>query len=214
MEPVVVEMWSDVVCPFCWIGKRHYEEAVRRLGAPNGFRLVQRAFELNPAAGAPMPVYDYLAKKYGGGPEWGRAMTRRVAAMGANAGLTFDFDRALAVNTFDAHRVVRLATERGLGDAVVERLMRAHFAEGADVSDRATLARLAVEAGLDAASVEETLRSDAYAKEVRADEAKAGEIGVGGVPFFVVDGRYAVYGAQPVEHFASVLAKALDARAT
>ncbi|MBC7171659.1 MAG: DsbA family oxidoreductase [Polyangiaceae bacterium] len=205
---VKVELWSDIVCPFCWIGKRHLEEAIARSGLEGEVEIVPRAFELDPHRRGTSTVFESIAKKYGGGVVAARAMTQRVEAMGAEAGLTFDFEHALVASTFDAHRLVALAGRSALAPETVERFMRAHFQEGADVSDHGTLRRLAREVGLDAAEVTELLASDAFAEEVRSDEETARAHRVSGVPFAVIDGRFGVHGAQPVEVFIEALSRA------
>lgn len=203
-----IEMWSDVVCPFCWIGKRHLEEAVTRLGVEGEVEIVQRAFQLNPSMGSSLPLPEYLARRFGG-RENAQRMIEHVKTMGQPAGLSFDFEGAVAARTFDAHRVIRGATERGVGNAVAERFMRAHFTEGADLADRATLRRLAVEAGLDAGEADRVLASDdAFADEVERDALEAHALGARGVPFFVIDRRFGVAGAQPVEAFVEALRRA------
>lgn len=203
LAPTVrIEAWSDVACPWCWLGKRHLEEAARREGIP--LELELRSFELNPQPRASEPAKPYLARRLGGEARVAAAH-ERLAAMGRAVGLAYDFDRALVANTFDAHRVHHLAKARGRGDAVVERFLRAYHAEGADLADHATLRRLASEAGLWAAEVDEVLASDRFAKEVRTDQAAAIGLGISGVPFFVIEGKWAVSGAQPVEAFAQAL---------
>lgn len=207
---LLIEVWADVVCPFCWIGKRHLEEALRRLGLEDEVEVRHRAFELNPGLARSRPLREYLAERFGGDAG---SMTRHVAAMGAPQGLAFDFGRAVAAPTFDAHRLVLHAQEKGLGQSVMERLMRAHFQEAADLADHATLRALAVEAGLAGDEVDALLPSDRLAAQVRADEAEARQAGVRGVPFFVLDGRYALGGAQPVETFVRALSRVQAERA-
>lgn len=197
-----VEVWSDVACPFCWLGKHHLLEAARRTGAP--VEIVHRSFELQPGATRTRPVREYLAERYGDLRAID-ASHERLARAGDAVGIAFALERALMANTFDAHRLHHLAQARGIGEIVMERLMRAQQGEGADMADHATLRRLAVGAGLDAAEVDQVLASDAYAEDVRADQEQARKYGIRGVPFFVFDGRLAVSGAQPVEVFEQVL---------
>jgi len=215
-----IEVWSDIACPWCWLGKRHLQEAIRRTGV--AAEVAFRSFELQPQAGAPRPVREYLAERYGSAAWIDAALNApagasasslsaiaaahaRLEEAGKAAGIAYDFEPALVVNTFDAHRVAHLAKARGLEEPVMERLMRAAHGEGADVSDRATLRALAVEAGLDAAEVDAVLAGDAHAADVRHDEALAARYGIRGVPFFVFDGRIALSGAQPVDVFERVL---------
>ncbi|HUR70211.1 MAG TPA: DsbA family oxidoreductase [Candidatus Thermoplasmatota archaeon] len=203
-----VDVWSDIACPWCWLGKAHLEEAARRAGVP--IEVEFHAFELQPGAQRVRPLSEYARERFGD-PRALDAAHARLAAAGARVGLAYDFGRALMASTFDAHRLHALAKERGLGGPLVERLMRARQGEGADVSDHVTLRALALEAGLAAAEVDRVLASDAYADRVRADERAAVEIGVSGVPFFVFDDKLALGGAQPVEVFERALAAAAAA---
>jgi predicted DsbA family dithiol-disulfide isomerase len=209
-----IDVWSDIVCPWCYIGKRRLEAALAGFPHRDEVEVVWRAFELDPSAPRErdrnVSYASRLSKKYGTTLPEAQARIERVAALAAAEGLDFRFDRARAGNTFDANRVVHMAGEHGVQDAVKERLMRAYFTEGEPVGDRDTLARLAGEAGLDAEAVRAALAGDAYADGVRSDEREAAELGIGGVPFFVFAGRYAVSGAQPAELFASALAQTWD----
>jgi predicted DsbA family dithiol-disulfide isomerase len=211
---VKVEIWSDVVCPWCYIGKRRFEAALARFAHRDEIEVVWRSFELDPTTESARfsgdgPEYvDRLAAKYGMPREQAQQAVASTTATAADVGLDFHMDRALAANTFDAHRVIHLAAARGVQAQVKDRLMRAHFAEGAAVGDRATLVQLAGEAGLDGAEVERVLESGEYADAVRADESEAAALGIRGVPFFVLDRRYGVSGAQPVEHLHAALEQA------
>lgn len=202
-----IEVWSDVACPWCWLGKHHLEEAIRRAGHSD-VEVAFRSFELQPNARAARPVREYLAERYGADLRGIDAAHERLTRAGEAIGIAYDFKRALMVNTFDAHRIHHLAIVRGRGAEVVERLMRARQGEGADVSDHATLRALAIDAGLAADEVDRVLASDAFADDVRADEDAARKLGIHGVPFFVLDGKYALSGAQPVEAFERALAMA------
>jgi predicted DsbA family dithiol-disulfide isomerase len=198
-----VEIWSDVVCPWCYIGKRRFEAALARFAHRDEVELVWRSFELDP--GAPPSAADQgtyaerLAGKYGCSVDEAQGMVDTMTATAAQEGLDFRFDLARPGNTFDAHRLLHLALEHGRQDALKERLDRATFTDGSPVSDHAALRVLATEVGLPAAEVDEVLRSDRYADAVRADEAQARAYGINGVPFFVVDGRYGISGAQPAD---------------
>ena len=210
---VKIEIWSDVACPWCYIGKRHLETALSGFDGAE-VEVIWRSFELDPSA----PVHndtDYatlLARKYGTDLEGVRAMTDRVSAVAAEAGLHYRFDLMARSNTFDAHRLIHLGHTLGLQDAVKERLLAANFCEGANVGDRDTLVTLAVDAGLDADRVRSMLDSDEFADEVRADEARAREIGISGVPFFLVDDTAGVSGAQPPERLLRMLEQAATSR--
>ncbi|HWH27425.1 MAG TPA: DsbA family oxidoreductase [Mycobacteriales bacterium] len=204
-----VEIWSDVVCPWCYIGKRRFEAALERFAHRDEVELVWRSFELDPHA-PPSPEHagDYaerLARKYGGGLPHAQQMIDTMTATAAAEGLDFRFDLARPGNTFDAHRLLHLALERGVQDAVKERLDRATFTEGLRVSEHESLVAVVAEAGLDAQEARAVLASDRYTDAVRADEAQAAAYGISGVPFFVVDGRYGVSGAQPAELLQQVL---------
>ena len=205
-----VEIWSDVVCPWCYVGKRRFEAALAAFPHRDQVEVVWRSFELD--ADAPTErVGDYaqlLADKYGFPVEQGRQMIATMTQTAAQDGLDFRFDLARVGNTFDAHRLLHLAHERGVQDAVKERLVHATFTEGEPIGDHETLVRLVAEAGLDADEARAVLACDRYAAEVRADEAQARAYGISGVPFFVVDGAYGVNGAQPVEALTQVLATA------
>lgn len=212
MKKLEVEMWSDVVCPWCWIGKRHLEAALEKFPHRDAVTVHYRAFELDPSASKtpdPVPVVTRLAKKYGKSPAEAQAMVDRVAGVAKQDGLDMRFDSAKSSNTFDAHRLLHLAAERGLQDAMKERLLKAHFSEGEVVADPSVLTKLAVSVGLDADEVASVLASDTYADEVRRDQSEAREAGVSGVPFFAM-GRYGISGAQPAEVLLKGLQKAWE----
>jgi predicted DsbA family dithiol-disulfide isomerase len=210
---VQVEIWSDVVCPWCYIGKRGFEAALARFDQRDRVEVTWRSFELDPSttsatADRPDDGTDYadrLAAKYGTSREGAQQMLDTMTARAAEEGLDFRFDRAARANTFDAHQVLHLAGEHGRQDAVKERLLRGYFTEGELVGDREVLVRLAAEAGLDADLTRAALHEQRYAAAVRADEEEAHRLGVGGVPFFVVDRRYAASGAQPAGQLLEVL---------
>ena len=205
-----VEIWSDVVCPWCYVGKRRFEQALASFPHRDEVEVVWRSFELDPQAPAER-VGDYaemLATKYGVPVERGQEMIDTMTAAAAQDGLDFRFDRARVGNTFDAHRLLHLAAQRGVQDAVKERLMLATFTQGEPIGDADTLVRLVGEAGLDADEARAVLSDGRYTDEVRADERDAQRFGITGVPFFVVDRTYGVSGAQPAEVLRSVLDKA------
>ncbi len=209
-----VDVWSDVVCPWCYIGKRRFERARAVFDHP--VEVVWRSFELNPNA-APVREggnYERIARKYGITVEQAMAQYERITQLAAAEGLDYHLDRIRAGRSFDAHRVLHLARERGIQDAVKERFLAAYLQEGVAIGLPEELAPVAVSAGLDAAEVEAVLAGDAYADEVRADEDRAMDIGVTGVPFFLVDGRAPIPGAQEVETFLAVLQRAWERRAS
>ena len=205
-----IDIWSDVVCPWCYVGKRRLEAALASFPGRDQVEVHWHAFELDPGAPATREgSYEQrLADKYGRSLEQAAEMTASMTATAAAEGLDFRFDIAKPGNTFDAHRLLHLAGQRGVQDAVKERLFRATFTEGEPISDPATLVRLAAEAGVDADEARAVLASDAFADEVRADEQQAAQLRISGVPFFVVDGRYGVSGAQPADVLRQVLDRA------
>jgi predicted DsbA family dithiol-disulfide isomerase len=199
-----IEIWSDVVCPWCYIGKRRLERALGDFEHADEVEVTWRSFQLNPDAPATaVPTLDYLAQRFG--PQ-AQAMTARVAEMGKGEGLTLDFASSLTVNTLEAHRMLHLAADLGIGDAAKERLLRAHFTEGADVSDHETLTKLIGEA-----RVREVLAGTEYADAVQADIDMARRLGANGVPFFVIDRKYGISGAQAAETFLHALRTAYAA---
>jgi len=204
---VKIEIWSDVVCPWCYIGKRRLERALRDFDGADQVEITWRSFQLNPdfPAGTAVPTPDYLASRFG--PQ-AQEMTGRVAFLGAGEGLNLRFENTLTVNTFDAHRVLHLAADAGVAGEVKERLLHAHFTEGADLSDHETLARLAGEAGVPPDRVRAMLATDEHADAVRADTDEARALGANGVPFFVIDRKYGISGAQPAEVFLRALQQA------
>jgi predicted DsbA family dithiol-disulfide isomerase len=205
-----IEIWSDVVCPWCYIGKRRFETALGRFAHRDNVELVWRSFELDPDA-PPIRSGDNaerLAAKYGMSHEQALASHERLTQLAAQEGLGFDFEKSRSGNTFDAHRLLHLARERGVQDDVKERLFRGYFTEGEAIGDTETLVRLVSDAGISAEEAQAVLSSDAYADDVRAEEIEARELGINGVPFFVVDRRYGVSGAQPADVLLEVLDRA------
>ncbi|AEM84283.1 DSBA oxidoreductase [Streptomyces violaceusniger Tu 4113] len=205
-----IEVWSDVVCPWCYIGKRRLDKALDQFGHADEVEVVWRSFQLDPAhrEGAREAVYDALARKTGGSPAQVRAMTGQLAQLGAAEGLAYDFDRAVLVNTFDAHRLNQLGRAHGLGTQTHERLMRAHLTEGEILDDTETLVRLGNDVGIPAEETRTVLAGDAYAADVLQDTRQAQALGAGGVPFFALNRTYGLSGAQPVDTFLSALHKA------
>jgi predicted DsbA family dithiol-disulfide isomerase len=208
-----VEIWVDIACPWCFLGKRRFEAALARFEQRDDVRITWRSFELDPSAPAEVLGRhdEQLAEKLGRSVEEIHAMHEQMTATAAAEGVPFRFDLVRSGSTFDAHRLTHLAAAHGLGDAMEERLMRARQAEGALVSDPGTLRRLALDVGLPAEPVDELLAGDAYAGAVREDEAMAAALGINGVPFFVADRRLAVSGAQSPEVFGELLRRALTA---
>lgn len=209
-QPITIEVWSDVVCPFCYIGKRELENALARFPHGDQVKVVWKSFELDP--GAPVRsaenTYAMLSRKYGLSLEQAKERTRGVRERAAGLGLDYDFDKTIVGSSFDAHRLLQYAKSQGKGDAMKERLFRAYFTEGKHIADRATLIALAGEAGLDEAGARSALEGTAWTEQVRADEQEARQLSISGVPFFVFDRRFAVSGAQSNAVFQQALEKA------
>ena len=202
-----VEIFSDIACPWSYIGKTRFEDALSRYEHAQAVEVVWRSFQLDPSAPTEDPgtTVAHLAHKYGVSEDRALAMMENATRAAAEDGLEFHLDRALSANTFDAHRVAHLAVAKGLGREVMERLMRAYQSDGANVANHDTLVALAAQAGLDETDVKEALASGAFADAVEADFARARAYGVNGVPFFVFDETHGASGAQPAEFFLSAL---------
>lgn len=212
---MLIDIWSDVVCPFCYIGKRHLEMALKEFAGREQVKIRWHSFELDPqAANDPQPMLEILMKKYQKTRQETEQMMQHVKNMGKYAGLDLRLEQTLRVNSLQAHRLIHLASDHGLQDQAVERLMSAYFTEGENLSDEETLARLMDEIGLPEETVRATLESNTYTESVRADEHAAQEIGIGGVPFFLFNERYAISGAQPVEIFTEILERCAAAEKT
>ena len=209
-----VEIWSDIACPWCHIGKRRFEAALARFEHAADVTVTWRSFELDPKAPLERPGDRavHLAAKYGSSLEQAQAMQQQMTDVAAAEGLDFRFDIARDGSTFDAHRLLHFAAAHGRQDELKERLMRAYLGEGELMSDPATLERLAAEVGLDAGAARDILSGDAYAAEVRTDEEEAVSLGISAVPFFVVDRSIGTAGAQSPEALLELLRRGWDAR--
>ena len=209
---MLVDIWSDVVCPWCYLGKRRLEAALARFPHRDAVQVHWHSFELDPQSGpsSDVPSAEPLAAKYGMSVEDARARHAQLEELAAAEGLEYHLDRTRGGNSFDAHRLHQLAIDRGLSDAVMERLMRAYFTEGEAIDDREVLLRLVAEAGLDPEEARAVLESDRYAEDVRADEGTAARIGIRGVPFFVLGRRFGVSGAQAPDIMLQALEKAWE----
>jgi len=207
---MTVEIWSDVVCPWCYVGKRRFEHALEQFPHRDQVELTWRSFELDPTAPPERTgsSAEHLASKYGMSVEDAERKNAQMTELAASEGLEYHLDRTRGGNSFDAHRLIHLANDHGLQEEMLERLMRAYFTEGAAIGDAETLVRLATEVGVDPRA----LIGEAYADAVHADEELAARIGIRGVPFFVLDRRYGVSGAQPSELLLQALEKAWEAR--
>jgi predicted DsbA family dithiol-disulfide isomerase len=204
---VKVEIWSDIVCPWCYIGKRRFETALAEVEAP--VEVEFRSFQLDPTfpRGESTPIYEALAQKFGAMDQV-LAATERVTGLAAAEGLHYDYEHQVMINTFDAHRLAHHAKSQGLGNEMHERLMRAQMIEAENLGDADTLVRLAEELGVEGAG--SVVTSDEYTADVEADIREAQLLGATGVPFFVLDRKYGVSGAQPAEVFVSALRTALE----
>ncbi len=211
---VRIDIWSDIVCPYCSIGKARFEQALADFPHRDEVEVAWHSFELDrhaePVSAATLP--EMIAAKYGVSHEQAEAQHVGLEHAAAEVGLTFAWREARPGNTHDAHRLTHLAADHGLQAETVDRLMRAYFSEGQAIGDRDTLVRLAGEVGLDEGEVRAMLGSDDYGNHVRSDQATAKMIGIEGVPFFVLDRKFGVSGAQPVEVFSEALAQAWDRR--
>ena len=206
-----VEIFSDIACPFCYIGTRQFAEALEAF-PEDEVEVVWRSFQLDPEAPrrAEGDLLDHLTRKFGISRDEARAMNDRVISMGHGAGVEFDFENARAVNTFDAHRMLKLAAGQGLDGALADLFFEAYFTGSADLSDRADLARLASEAGVDPGRAAEVADGEEFATEVRAEQELAGMLGITAVPTFVFDRSTALSGAQPVELMSRAIGPAIS----
>ncbi|WP_203248178.1 DsbA family oxidoreductase [Sporosarcina beigongshangi] len=204
-----IEIWSDYVCPFCYIGKRRFEEALKETGLEENAEVIFKAFELDPNSPATSDesMEEVLAKKYGTSIDEAKKMTDNVVVQAKTVGLDYDFSKMTPANTFNAHRLAKLAEQQGLGAQVSERFLKAYFIDAEKIGTEDVLLRLAEEVGISRERAQQVLDSDEFAAEVRADITEAGQIGVQGVPFFVINRKYAISGAQPAEAFAEALRK-------
>ena len=205
-----MEIWSDVVCPWCYIGKRRFEAALARFEHADEVSVTWRSYELNPRAPRRPDgtMAELLAAKFGSSVADAERRLAELDRLAAADGLTYHLAETTGGNTFDAHRLIHLGTERGRGDEVKEALLHAYFTDLEPVGEPEVLARVATGAGLDAGEVAEVLGSDRFAAEVLDDERLARDMGVTGVPFFVIDGTFAVPGAQDAEVFLATLRRA------
>lgn len=203
-----IEIWSDVVCPFCYIGKRHLEQALEQLPDID-VDIEWRSFELDPNAPVEteLDIYDMLAKKYGRDRNWAKQMNDNMVQMATKAGLNYNMDDVKPTNSFNAHQLIHLAKEFDKQDAMKEALLKAYFVEGKHIGDYDELTEIAASVGLEEEKVQEVLQQNAYSNQVMADVEKAHTLGVQGVPFFYINEKYGLSGAQPVSTFKEALIK-------
>ncbi len=204
-----VEIWSDVMCPFCYIAKRKFEKAVSEFEGKETIEVEWKSFQLNPDQKTEpgKNITQYLAELKGWSLEQAKEMNERVTNMAKEVGLNYNFDKVIVANSFDAHRLIQFAKRKNVGDQMEEALFKAYFIDGKNTADHATLLALAIEAGLDADETKAILDSGIFADEVEADIELGSQIGVRGVPCFVFDRKYAVSGAQPSEVFLETMRK-------
>jgi len=211
---ISVDVWSDVACPWCYLGKHRLEEAIAASGEE--VQVTWHSYQLNPTIprGEHTPHSEALAKKFNAPVEKIQEMNQRLIDLGAAEGVEYNFDRYVQANTRDAHRVIHYAQAQGLGNEMKDRLLRGQFTEGAVVDDVDQLAAMAAEVGLDAAEVRAMLETDAYDEDVQIDIDEAATAGVKGVPFFVFDRTFAISGAEPVETFLDALKRSAERAAS
>jgi predicted DsbA family dithiol-disulfide isomerase len=205
-----VEVWADVACPWCYVGKRRFEKALAQFEGRDTVEVIWRSFELDPRSPKvqPLPAPEVLARKYRVSVEQANAMNDRMKGEAHKEGLDLHPEKIRMVNTFDAHRLVHHAAATGKGPEMVERLFRAYHVEGATLSDAGELASLAAEVGLDREEARRVIDGDEYSDDVRADEQRAADFGISGVPFFAIDEKYGISGAQPPDSIADALREA------
>jgi len=209
---VKIEIWSDVVCPFCLIGKKKIEKAISKLNAEDKVDIIWRSFQLNPdfPKNTSLPSIQYLSERKGYPVNQIKGMCTQLSTQGNSYAIDFDFDNSLTFNTFDVHRLIQWAKSLGLSNELKEAFMVAHFSEGLDLSKETNLYAIIKETGLDIDDAKNILQSDAYSQNVAEDIKKSSALGIGGVPFFLVNGKKAISGAQNDEVFEKVLTAALE----
>jgi predicted DsbA family dithiol-disulfide isomerase len=212
LNKLKVDIWSDVMCPFCYIGKRKFEQALAQFEHRDAVEIEWHSFQLDPKAEKrnAQSVYDYLAERKGMTREQAVDMHKHVTNTAKRVGLEYNFDIAKIANSFDAHRLVQFAKTKGLGDQAEEALFASYFTNGKDISDHETLAQLGEQIGLERTAVQEMLASDDYRDAVIRDVRAAQQMGINGVPFFVLDEKYGVSGAQSPELFLNALQTTWD----
>lgn len=206
-----IEIWSDIMCPFCYIGKRHFEQALKEFGDVK-LEIEWKSFQLDPSLPETSEegVYEYLAKRKGFSVEQSKAMHNNVVKMAANVGLEYNFDIAKVANSFKAHRIIQAAKQKGYGDTAEEIFFRSYFTEGKDLGSREELLSIGTQIGLRPIEIDVALSDERYESLVKEDIREAQQLGINAVPFLVMDRKYGVSGAQPVEVFVKTIAEALN----
>ena len=207
-----VEIWSDILCPWCYIGKREFENTLAEFKHKDKIEVTWKSFELDPSAQKDYPgdLYDLLSSKYNISIDKAKQMTGSLVERAKSIGLNYNMEIAKATNSFDAHRLIHLAMEFNVQEKVIERLSSAYLIEGLHIGNRETLTQIGIDAGLKAADILAMFDSDRFTEDVRKDEYEARNIGVRGVPFFLIDKKYSLSGAQPKEVFEEALEKIYD----
>jgi protein disulfide-isomerase len=206
-----IEIWSDIMCPFCYIGKRHFELALKELDFEDELEIEWKSFQLDPSIPKmenPVNAYQYLADAKGISVEESKTMHDNVVASAKRVGLSYNFDKAIVANSFDAHRLIQFAKTVDKGDLAEEALFQAYFTDGIDMADLDSLKSIGLKIGLTESELNRALHSDEYSYDVSQDIQEAQNLGLRGVPFFVIDRKYGISGAQPVEIFVETLKKA------
>lgn len=202
-----IEIWSDIACPYCYLGKRRLDMAMQQLDFAADIEVVWRSFELDPNAKSSYDEskYELLAEKYDQSKEWAELLCESLTQQGKEIGVEFDFDSNKVTNTFDAHRLIQLAKTQNLSSELKEELLKQFFSQGKLISDRNVLSDAATKVGLAQEAVEQVLDSEDFVAEVREEEQMAQDIGIQSVPFFIIDEAFGMEGAQPIEHIKSML---------
>jgi len=205
-----IEIWSDVMCPWCYIGKRRFEKALAQFEHKDKIEIEWKSFQLNPSmkTDTSKSINQYLAEIKGWTLDYSRQMHDQVTQLAKAEGLNYDFDKAVVANSFDAHRLMQFAKTNGRGHEIEERLFKAYFEEGKNIADHNTLTELGVDVGLNKEEIKKVLAEGAFADEVKKDVHEANAIGCTGVPFFVLNRKYGISGAQEPETFLKALEKA------
>ncbi|MCP9328700.1 MAG: DsbA family oxidoreductase [Liquorilactobacillus satsumensis] len=204
-----VEIWSDIACPFCYIGKTKFQKALEQFDHRDEVEVNYRAFQIDPAAqkNTGLKMDQVLSKTHGLTVEKAHQLNQQVANEAIKVGLNYDFDKLIPTNSLDGLQLTYLAKETNQMGAMTERLMRAYLIEGLDIGDQATLVKLAVEVGLDKAAVLKTLQTNQYKAQIEHERQEAYQIGLQGVPFFIFNDKYSISGAQPIATFVEALNK-------
>jgi predicted DsbA family dithiol-disulfide isomerase len=204
-----VQIWSDIMCPFCYIGKRRIEEALQNFEHKEAVEIEWKSYQLDASfvASPEDNMVEHLAEKYRKDNDWAQNMLDNMTQNAKTAGLDFHFEKAVLANSFNAHRLLHLAKKYNLANDLEELFFKAYLTEGKNINDLDTLSKLGIEVGLDSEEITQVLNSDIYGYEVKKDQEEANAIGVQGVPFFVLDNKYAISGAQPASAFLETLEK-------